>query len=299
MKRVVSVSLGAGSRDYTIQLELLGQRVVLQRIGTDGSLPRAGELLKKLDGQVDVLALGGINMCYRVGRYRFPLRQAQKLRALVKHTPLVDGAAIKQSVEAHTVKYLAAHYGWPRANQRVLVVSALDRWALAEELEDMGCQLIIGDALFALGLPLPFKSLHNFALLARCTLPLLAQLPIGLLYPLGAKQHLNRPRWNKYFQQAQIIAGDFHFIRYNLPQALPGRQVITSTVTSADRDFLQQRGISYLVTTSPSFGGRSLGANMLEGLCVALWDGPLPIPATAYLTLLQQLGWQPRVERLN
>lgn len=300
VKKVVSVSLGTSQRDYTMTLELLGQKIRLQRIGTGGSLQQAGEVLKAFDGQVDVLALGGINIYYQAGQYRFPLREAQKLIALVEHTPVVDGAAIKNVVERQTIKYLSAQYNWPRADQRVLVVSALDRWGMAEELAAIGCQLTIGDALFALGLPLPFYSLKTFQLVARCTVPLLAKLPIGLLYPLGVKQQINRPKWTKVFKAAQVIAGDFHFMRYNFPLTLPGRDVITSTVTDADRDFLQQRGIKYLVTTSPNFGGRSLGANVLQGLCVALLDKPPQhVSPTSYVTLLRQLGWQPRVERLN
>lgn len=300
MKKVVSVSLGSSKRDYIIRLTLLGQQIQLQRIGSNGSLQEAGALLAKLDGRVDVLTLGGINIHYRADQHCFAVRDASKLIKLVKHTPVVDGAAIKDIVERQTIKYLVHRYHWPRAGQQVLMMSVLDRWALAEELVATGCQLTIGDALFALGLPLPFSSLNTFKTIARCTLPILAQLPINLLYPLGAKQQTNCPRWGKFFKKAHIIAGDFHFMRRHFPKTLPGRHVITSTVTPSDRDFLQSRGISYLVTTSPSFDGRSLGANMLQGLCLALLDKPPgQISPQCYLRLLNKLAWQPRVEHLN
>jgi len=36
MKRVVSVSLGSSRRDHKATLQLLGQEVTVERIGTDG-----------------------------------------------------------------------------------------------------------------------------------------------------------------------------------------------------------------------------------------------------------------------
>jgi hypothetical protein len=41
MKRVVSVSLGSSSRDHKATLQLLGQEVTIERIGTDGDIEKA------------------------------------------------------------------------------------------------------------------------------------------------------------------------------------------------------------------------------------------------------------------
>jgi hypothetical protein len=269
--------------------------MLIERIGTNGSLTKAKSLLKDLDGQVDVLALGGINLTYRVGDKHYPLRDAQKLSAVVKHTPLVDGSGFKNIAEPQMILHLSQNYGWPIIGQKVLLVSALDRWGMAEALTQTGCQLIIGDALFGLKLPFPFYSLKLFEQAAKLTLPILKQLPIKTLYPLGKKQESSQPKWQHIFNSADIIAGDFHFMRRYMPKTLPGRKIITSTVTADDRVFLQQRGISHLATYS-NFNGRSFGANVLEAICVALMDKPEP---AKYLEVLDQIGWKPQVERLN
>ena len=62
MKRAVSISLGSSKRDSTVELDLLGQPVRIQRIGTDGDMARAAALYSELDGQVDAFGVGGTDL---------------------------------------------------------------------------------------------------------------------------------------------------------------------------------------------------------------------------------------------
>ena len=51
MKRAVSISIGSSKRDKAVEVELLGERVRIERIGTDGDMERAAQLYKELDGK--------------------------------------------------------------------------------------------------------------------------------------------------------------------------------------------------------------------------------------------------------
>lgn len=299
MKRVVSVSLGSHRRNQDLELDLLGLRLIVQRVGTGGNLDRMARILKTLDGEVDALGLGGVNLTLRAGQRRYLLRDGARLAAQVRQTPLVDGSGIKDTVERDLVPYLQKKLGWPQRGQVVLMVSVLDRYGLADALEQAGCRLIIGDALFALGLPVPFYSLSTFRAAAYATLPLLCRLPIGFLYPLGEKQEIARPRFEQFYRRAEIIAGDFHFMRYRLPSDLSGKDVITSTLTARDVQELKERGVRWLVTPGPSFSGRSFGSNVLEAICVALQEQHGGANPELYPDLLHRIGWEPRIEKLN
>lgn len=299
MKHVVSVSLGTPGRDYETEITTPFCRLHVRRIGTGGDLSLAAQLLKGLDGRVDALGMGGINLVLRAGERRYKMPDGSKLAAQVKKTPLVDGGGIKDTVERDLVSFIMEKAGWPRRDQVVLIVSALDRYGLAASLEQAGCRLIIGDALFALGLPLPFYSLASFRAAAHTTLPFLSKLPIGFLYPLGEKQETIKPRFERYYRRAEIIAGDFHFLRRHLPADLSGKDIITSTVSVEDVQELKKRGIRWLATTGPSFHGRSLGANVLEAVCAALLEGKEGPSPAQYPGLFKQIGWEPRLERLN
>ena len=62
MKHIVSVSLGSSRRDHKAEVELLGEKFLIERIGLDGDTRKAKDLLKKLDGNVDVIGLGGLDV---------------------------------------------------------------------------------------------------------------------------------------------------------------------------------------------------------------------------------------------
>jgi hypothetical protein len=56
---------------------------------------------------------------------------------------------------------------------------------------------------------------------------------------------------------------------------------------------LKARGLSTLVTTTPEFGGRSFGTNVMEGVFAALGAKT----TVEYSALLRELDWKPRVVR--
>ncbi|WP_027717558.1 hypothetical protein [Desulfovirgula thermocuniculi] len=301
MLHVVSVSLGSTARDHRAEIVLLGRKILVERRGTDGSLRRAARLLRELDGRVDAISLGGIDLYLFAGPRRYTFKDALRLAGAVRHTPLVDGSGIKETWEPHVVELARQEIGLPQEGQKVLLASALDRWPLAEAFARAGCRLMIGDALFALGLPLVFSSLDSFATVARVFLPFFCRLPIALLYPTGKRQEKSRPRFAALYRQADILAGDFHFLRRYLPQDLGGKAVFTSTLTRQDVEELAQRGVRWLVTFAPEMEGRWFGANVLEAICTALLKsrGVKEIKPSLYRPLLAEAGLAPGIYRLN
>jgi hypothetical protein len=121
---------------------------------------------------------------------------------------------------------------------------------------------------------------------------------------VGSKQEEdnqnNTEKYTRYYQQAEIIAGDFHFIRKYLPEKLNGQIIITNTTTPADVELLANRGAGMLVTTTPEFNGRSFGTNVMEAVLVAIleknWDDITP---PEYLALLKKLNFKPRIVQFS
>ena len=62
MKHVVSISIGSSKRNHRAELEIMGEKFIIERIGTDGDMDRAVELVRQLDGKVDAFGLGGMDM---------------------------------------------------------------------------------------------------------------------------------------------------------------------------------------------------------------------------------------------
>ncbi|WCM39837.1 hypothetical protein [Thermus antranikianii] len=291
-KRVVSVSLGASRRDSVVQVELLGEEVVLERRGTDGDFQKALRLIAELDGKVDAIGLGGIDLYLWAGGRRYTIRDAKRLKEAARKTPVVDGSGLKHTLERRAVAQLAGLIDWK--STKVLLPSAVDRFGLAEALHEAGAKVLYGDFIFALGLPIPLYSLSFLQKLAFVLLPVLTQLPFQLLYPTGEKQEKRAVDWrSRYYTWADLVAGDWHYIKRHMPDEMRGKTVLTNTTTKEDVAFLRERGVRRLITTTPRLNGRSFGTNVMEALLVALAGRELG--EEEYLRYIDLLGLRPQV----
>ena len=294
---VVSVSLGSPSRDARIETELLGRRILLERRGTNGDLAAAGDLIEELDGSVDAIGLGGTDLYVMAGGRRYPIRDAVRMASRASHTPVVCGAGLKHTLERRVVDQLDATVSW--RDRRVLMLLAVDRFGMAEALRGRGAQLVMGDLIFGVGLPVPLRSLTAVARAGRVLLPVLSRVPIAWLYPTGSRQDARASGWReRWFREAEVIAGDFLYVKRYAPEDLTGKIVLTNTTTPGDREMLRRRGVTLLITTTPSFDGRSLSTNLLEAALVAL-AGRHPLAPEDYLGMIEHLGLQPNVTPLN
>lgn len=297
MKHVVSVSLGSSKRNTHQEIELLDQRVLIERRGTDGDSEKAARVIRELDGNVDALGLGGIDLYVYVGGKRYTIRDAQKLAGNAKMTPVVCGAGLKDTLERRVVEQLSDQIQW--SGRKVLMVSALDRFGMAEALVEAGAKVLYGDAVFGLGWPVPIRSLTTLRVLARALNPVVLRLPFTWLYPVGAKQEARVRGWReRYYDEAEVIAGDFHFINRYAPDRLEGKVILTNTTTSADIEDLRSRGVKTLITTTPRYKGRSLATNLLEACFVAVSE-QFPLNSTEYRALISQASLGPNVLELN
>lgn len=296
---VVSVSLGSASRDHRVELVLLGRRVIAERIGVE-TLPAYRRRLLELDGRVDAIGIGGTNLALSAGHRRYPIRDVMRLVEGIR-TPVVDGSGLKSLLEKHLIlEWLPKEFGVDFRGRRVLLTSAVDRYGMAEAFTQAGADVRFGDLMFALGIPITLGGLTTVRVLAAILLPVVTRLPFTWLYPTGKKQEEITPRYGKAYAWADVLAGDFLFIRRYMPEDLRGRIILTNTLTSNDVTELRRRGVRMIVTPSPSLDGRSFGTNLVQAILLAV-SGRRPEELTPqdYLALMQQVGFRPRVEVLN
>jgi hypothetical protein len=300
IKEVVSVSLGSSTRDHEVEIDLLGEEFRLRREGVDGDFQRAVARLSELDGRVDALSLGGIDLYLRAAGHDYRFRAAKPFARAVIRTPLVCGAALKGPLEQATVRYMRDELGLLFEGKRTLVTSAVDRYGLAEGLLESGCDMRYGDLLYALGIPVLIQGKHALDTLIHILAPVVVQLPFSWLYPTGSAQEA-APSANrtKMYRDFDIIAGDFQYVRKYMPDDMAGKWVVTNTTTSSDVDDMRKRGVELLVTTTPRLAGRSFGTNVIEAALIALAGASGELNADEYLRLLAEVDFRPDVQWLQ
>ncbi|MBN1313976.1 MAG: hypothetical protein JXA42_00850 [Anaerolineales bacterium] len=299
MKRAVSVSLGSSIRDKRVEIELLGEKVIVERIGTNGDIAKATQLYQELDGKIDAFGVGGIDLWVGTDKRRYPLVEAQKMVRCVEKTPIVDGGGLKNTLEHQVMRYIEKEIGAEIPIKRAMNTVALDRYGMSKGLVEAGYQVVFCDLMFALGIPIPLRSLRQVEILGAILAPIVGRLPISVLYPTGEKQHEHIPKFTKWYDWAHIVAGDCLYIKRHMPHKLEGKTILTNTTTEKDMDDFRQAGVSYLVTTTPRLEGRSFGTNMMEAAMVAVSGKGRPLDQSELVEMIDQIGLKPYIERLN
>ena len=305
MKKILSISVGSSSRDHTTKHVFLGQECELSRQGTDGDFEKAVQRYADMDGKVDAFGVGGVEFFLRVGKRKYYFKDVSRIRRAIKVSKVGDGNGVKGLLERRAFQALEKHLN-DKENRTLkgmpaLLTTAVDRYGMGEAMVDAGLDLTIGDLMFTLGLPFPVKKLSTVRVIAATLLPVITRLPFTWFYALGAEQ--DKPpqqKWDKYYQQAQVLGGDFIQIRQYMPDDLTGKIVVTNTTTAKNVEELKKRNLHILVTVTPRLEGRSFGTNVMEATLLALMDKPQSEVTDADFTdLIDRIPLQPNIEVLN
>ncbi|NPV89069.1 quinate 5-dehydrogenase [Coprothermobacteraceae bacterium] len=299
MKRVVSVSLGSSERNHTAEAEFLGEKFLLERVGTDGDYQRALDLVRELDGKVDAITIGGTPLYLSLGNRHYYVAATRKLVEAAEKTPVVSGSGLKDILEARAVDFLFKQ-GVLRPGMTFLITSVVDRWGMTEAIVRNGGKIIVGDFMFALHMNIPIRSLATVKAIGSVVLPLALKLPFSMLYPQGEEQTKREPLFPQYFFEADVIAGDYLYIHKYMPDRLDGKIILTNTVTPKNVEDVRDRGAKALIATTPEINGRNFGTNVLAGVFTALLGHPgTPPDYPEYAQLIDQLDLKPSIRLME
>lgn len=301
MKHVISVSLGSSLRDKKLELVVLGEKVLVERIGTNGNLKKAAEIIKAYEGKADAIGFGGADLGMLVGGRYYPIHSLKRFGKLIQKTPLLDGIGLKNTLESSIAGFLEKELGeWlDQQGRKVLLVSSVSRWGMAQSFINAGYHCTFGDFVFTLGLPLPLHSRKNILLSTRIFCPLITRLPFHWLYPIGEQNNKHKPMFDRYYQEATVIAGDCLYIMQSLPKNLDGKIIVTNTTTEADIEAFRKAGIKYLVTTTPVYEGRSFGTNVLEAIITAISNKNRQLSDNELYEWIDKLNIVPQLQKIN
>jgi hypothetical protein len=299
MKRAVSISLGSPKRDKQVLVTLNGVEISVERLGTGGDAEKARQLFGELDGKVDALSVGGIDLYVRLDGRDYPVRSALPLVKEVHQTPLVDGRLLKYVLERRVFELALPVLNELPRFQRAFQPFTVDRIGLAEAISAQADEVYFGDLMFMFGVPYAVRGLPAYKRLLRTLMPLAGYLPLSMLYPPGATDDTPHPKYTQQWEAAELIAGDMHYINKYASPNLHGKWVVTNTTTDENIESLQQRGVAVVITTTPRWQGRSFGINMMEAVLVAYAGRGRSLTPAELHALVDEVQLKPEVLRLT
>jgi hypothetical protein len=301
MKRAVSISLGSSKRNKSVTVNLLGEQILIERIGTDGDMELAAQKYKELDGKVDAFGVGGADLGILVDDKWYTLHSVSSMVRFVKKTPIVDGTGLKITLEGQAAAYLDQQIPdyIQQHGRKAFIMTGVDRWGLTNSFTKAGYECVFGDLMFSLGIPIPVKSTGQLKTLAALLMPIAGRLPFDWIYPTGEKQEERKPKHEDHFHWATVTAGDCHYIKRYMSNDMKGKVIVTNTTTPTDVELFREVGVKYLATATPVLEGRSFGTNMMEAALIAISGKGRVLTHDELSELLDQLEFEPQIQELN
>jgi hypothetical protein len=301
MKRAVSISIGSSKRNKSVEVTLLGEKISIERIGTDGDMEAAALKYKELDGTVDAFGVGGGDLGILVDGKQYVFHSVKPMVRFIKKTPVVDGSGLRNTLEKKAAPLILEKLGdyINKMGKTALIMTGSDRWGLTRSFLDAGFECTFGDMLFSLEIPIALHTAKQIKFFASLLLPLATRLPFDWIYPVGEKQEERKPKFPQYFKAVTVVAGDCHYIKRYMPDDMKGKIVVTNTTTPEDVELFRKCGVKYLITTTPVLDGRSFGTNMMEAALVAISGKNRPLTLLEYEELLAKLNFEPQLQELN
>lgn len=297
MKRAVSISLGSSKRDKSVVIKFKGEEILVERIGTDGDVEKAHQMYLDLDGKVDAFGVGGVDLYLRLDGKEYPLRAALKLVKGVKSTPLVDGRGLKHTLERRVFELAGKELGENPRFKQAFVPVAVDRTGLAQAAAEVSGRIVLGDLMVALGVPIPIYGIPAFKRVARIMLPIVSWFPMSMIF-YGSGGAERKPKYTKFFNSSDLLAGDFLFMRKYIPEDISGKTIITNTTTEENIEFLRSHGAIMVITTTPRYEGRSFGTNMLEAALTAYAGKGRQLTDVELNSLIDELQLKPAIIKM-
>ncbi|NJC96061.1 MAG: quinate 5-dehydrogenase [Anaerolineae bacterium] len=211
----------------------------------------------------------------------------------------MDGGGLKETLEARVMQWVEQKIGDQIHPKTAFLVAGITRYGMTESFIKAGYQCVFGDLMFGLDIPIAIGSMSALKTTAKLLMPIVGRMPLSMLYPTGEKQEKVTPKYEKYYQGNTVTGGDFLYVKQHMPEDMRGKIIVTNTTTPADVEFLKQRGVKYLVTTTLSFDGRTFGTNMMEAALVAVAGKGRVLTAEELNALIDQLGFEPQLRELN
>jgi hypothetical protein len=301
VKKAVSISVGSVKRDKAVEVTLLGEKISIERIGTDGDMEAAALKFKELDGTVDAFGVGGGDLSVIVDGKKYEFHSVKPMVRFIKKTPVVDGSGLRNTLEKKAAPFILEKLGdYINANGKTaLIMTGSDRWGLTSSFLDAGFKCTFGDFLFSLEMPIPLHTAKQIKAVAALIMPIALRLPFHWIYPVGEKQEERKPKYPQYFKEVTVVAGDCNYIKRYMPDDMTGKIVVTNTTTPEDVELFKKCGVKYLVTVTPVLDGRSFGTNMMEAALVAVSGKGRPLTWPELSEMLDKLGFEPQLQELN
>mgnify|MGYP003600877710 FL=1 len=268
---IVNVSLATSEADYDTAITFLEKPFRIVRIGTDGDVDRAEELIKEWADEASVFAITGARDARTTGMLSGDERAAlRRLEAATGDAVTTNGYRLRDVLQEWTVRMVNAEKPGIFGNARTVVLGGSNHRRTARVLKEYTENIRFADAILTYGLPsmLDFEGLDRFVGVSKWVLD---KVPDPIAAPVTAPgRRFNQSMLKKAVSDSDVLVATYDELMMFELQELAGKTLITSSVSQDRLELLQVRGVDLVLDDTPQpFDGVTINSAVLESLMLA------------------------------
>jgi predicted amino acid dehydrogenase len=269
---IVDVSLAESERNYDQSVTFLEKDFRVLRIGADGDVDRAEEMVKEWIPGTTVFAITGARDARTTGILSGDEKAAlRRLEAATDAVPTTNGHRLRDVLQEWTVRKVQADQPGLFSNARTVVLGGSNHRRTARVLSEFTDNIKFADAVLQWGLPSMLDSFNALDRFAGVSKWFLGRVPDQISTPVTAPgRRFNQSLLRKAVRDADVLVATYDELMMFDLEELAGKTLITSAISEERLEELHRRGVDLVLDDTPQpFEGITVNAAVLEGLMLA------------------------------
>jgi predicted amino acid dehydrogenase len=293
---IVNVSLTGSERDYDEHVTFLQHDFRIVRVGTNGDVASAEELVRKWAEESVAIAVTGIREARAAGLYDGELEAIERVRRATTAVPVTNGHALRDVLQEWAIRHVQTEMPGFFNNARIVVLGGVNHDRTTRILREFTPNLEFADPLLRLDLPARLDSNPFLGLAANVGMWPIRRLPgqvQSLIKAPGSR--ISNAMARKAARDCDVVVATYDELTGFGLEDLAGKTVVTSAISDDRLAELASRGVDMVLDATPQPFHVTVVAALLEAMMLATVSGSGSLTNDDLLDMIVSAGLEPRV----
>jgi predicted amino acid dehydrogenase len=293
---IVNVSLTGSDRDYDEQVTFLEHDFRVVRMGTNGDVPAAEELVQKWAGEAAAIAVTGIREARATGLYDGDLRAIERVMGAATTVPITNGHALRDVLQEWAIRHVQTELPGYFSNARTVILGGVNHDRTTRILREFTQNLEFADPMLRWGVPDLIDDNRVLGAAASVGLWPLRRLPGQVRAQVEAPgQAVSHAMARKAARDCDVVVATYDELTGFGLEDLAGKTVVTSAISEDRLAELAGRGVDMVLDATPQPFRVTITPAVLEAMMLAIASDPGRLTDDDLLHMIVSAGLEPRV----
>jgi len=298
MKTILSLAFAQDYINFDEEIEFFDETYRVIQYSTNFDVDLTLSLIKKYDGQCDVICLSGIPQKIKFKKGHFLHPSTGLLKSAAKHTPIVDGQIIKDVYIPYALRIFSLKNPQYFSNKKIGFYSAALQISFVEPLLDLGNKVVMADPFFLMKLPFNLYSAKTLEKFIKTLAPILRSMKIQKKHvPDFDNKSVFKNRALREFLECNILVGNEANINFLNLSHLKGKSLLIDILSPQFEEKLKNAEVKDVLVCLPQLSNYpKINYSILEGIIQVRKGSGVFVTQDDVIKLVEEVKFAPVVK---